>query len=256
MKTAMKPRNASARSPAPGDRSVSALSSRPAGQTDHLRAWMHAGLHDLPHDSTILALGCDEVFLAPQLTEYSSDVTVLDTPGGQLTQVARRFPEIAFLRHNPAHPLPFAHDTFDAIWCCEFLDRIFDPTAALAEMHRVLNPGGRLLVTVPDHGTLRTVLIALFKWEEHFAPTNPRIRHFTRGMLAKLARRAGFEHVRTKTGGSVRRIAGSLVPRSILLDARKGPAALLTPLPHGRGANHRELDLGDELAFASRVRSA
>jgi ubiquinone/menaquinone biosynthesis C-methylase UbiE len=216
---------------------------------------MHEGLHDLPHDSTILALGCDEVFLAPQLREYSFDVTVLDRSGGQVTQLARRFPDIAFLQHNPANPLPFAHDTFDAIWCCEFLDRIFDPSAALQEMHRVLAPGGRLLVTVPDHGTVRSVLIALFKWDEHFAPTNPRIRHFTRSMLVKLARRAGFEHVRTTTGGSVRPIAGSLVPRSILLEARKGPAARLTLAANGRRADDRELVLGDELAFASRVRA-
>ena len=35
--------------------------------------------------------------------------------------------------------------------------------------------GGRLLVTVPYHGRFKDVLIALFKWDEHFTPTNPHI---------------------------------------------------------------------------------
>ena len=217
---------------------------------------MHEGLHDLPHDSAVLALGCEEVFVAPQLTEYSSDVTVLDTSGGQLTALARRFPDVAFLRYDPVHPLPFAHDTFDAIWCCEYLDRVVDPLNALREMHRVLAPGGRLMVTVQDHGTVRNVLIALFKWEEHFSPTNPRIRHFTRGTLAKVARKAGFEQIDTARGGSVRRIAGSLVPRSLLLQARKGPGARAV-LAGSRGNTQTDdVELMEDLAFASRTRAA
>src|SRR3954469_364468 len=52
--------------------------------TDPFPTWMHEGLRELPHDCAILALDCDEVFLAPHLTEYSSNVTVLDTSGGQL----------------------------------------------------------------------------------------------------------------------------------------------------------------------------
>lgn len=238
----------------PAAATTPALPRLPARSTEHIRAWMHDGLQDLPHDSAILALGCEEVFLAPQLTEYSSDVTVLDTSGGQLTQLARRFPDIAFLQHTPGNPLPFAHDTFDAVWCCEFLDRVFDPLNALREMHRVLAPGGRLMVTVPDHGTVRNVLIALFKWDEHFSPTNPRIRHFTRRTLMKLARKAGFEDVTTVRGGSVRRIAGSLVPRSLLLQARKAPG--VRPALVAARDRRDDVELGEDLAFASRTRAA
>jgi SAM-dependent methyltransferase len=126
----------------------------------------------------------------------------------------------------------------------------------LREMHRVLAPGGRLLVTVPDHGAVRNVLIALFKWDEHFAPTNPRIRYFTKHTLAKLTRQAGFTGIHTATGGAVRRIAGEFVPRSLMLRARKGPAAQLVPdrmQPGNAGAN---LLLVEELAFAGRRRAA
>lgn len=216
---------------------------------------MHEGLHDLPHESAVLAIGSEQAFLTPQLAEYSNDVTVLDTSAAEIAQLARRFPEIAFLQHEPANPLPFAHDTFDAIWCCEFLDRVFDPIATLREMHRVLVPGGRLVVTVPDHGAVRNVLIALFHWDEHFAPSNPRIRHFTRHTLAKITGDAGFGEIHCATGGAVRRIAGGLVPRSLMLRARKGPG--VEPAPAGaRARADEESGLDEALAFASRVRGA
>lgn len=269
-KSSDSPRTAAAPSPvpragrnsAPAPSVVTALNAVAGGareavsHNEHLRDWMHEGLHDLPADSAILAVGCEETFLAPQLSRYSSDVTVLDSSADQMAQLARRFPEIAFLPHQPSNALPFAHDTFDAIWCCEFLDRVFNPAAALREMHRVLAPGGRLLITVPDHGAVRNVLIALFKWEDHFSPSNPRIRHFTRTSLATLVREAGFGEIATAKGGTVRRIAGELVPRSLLLRAKKGPGLQLSAAASRARAAKRDPQLGRDLAFAGRSRAA
>ncbi len=190
----------------------------------HLRAWMHTGLHDLRPGSTLLAIGCDEAFFAPQLAEYATEVTVLDTSAGQMAQLARRFPAIAFLRHNPSHALPFGAEMFNAIWCCEFLDRVFDPATALREMHRVLASGGRLMVTVPDHGggPLRPVCAPFFQSDEALVHERPRIRQFDRSDLVKLARQAGFADVHTATSGRGPRTGG---PRSLLLRASKVSAA-------------------------------
>jgi len=196
---------------------------------DGLRRLMHRGLRHLPHDSTVLAVGCDQAFLSPQLAEYAADVTVLDTSAAQIGMLAPRFPEVSFLQHQPTHPLPFPRDTFDAIWCCEFLDRIFNPVRTLEEIHRVLKPGGHLCLTVPDHGRVRNVLIALFRWEQHFAPGNPRIRHFNRTMLRRMAAATGFVGLSFETAGAVRRVTGSLVPRTLMLEARKP----IVPRPAG-----------------------
>lgn len=197
------------------------LTGRAAPSGDHHRQWVHEWLQGLRHDSTILAVGCEQAFLGPQLAQYSAAVTVLDTSAAQLAQLARRFSEISFLPHDPAHPLPFARDSFDAICGCEFLDRVFDPAVTLREMHRVLAPGGRLLLTVPDHGARRNVFAALFEWGRQMAPSNPRIRHFTRGMLVKLAREAGFTAIHTARSGGGPENGGGPAPRSWLLQARK-----------------------------------
>ena len=45
--------------------------------------------------------------------------------------------------------LPFAEGTFDRVICAEVLEHLPDDVAALAEIARVLRPGGTLAVTVP-----------------------------------------------------------------------------------------------------------
>jgi SAM-dependent methyltransferase len=47
------------------------------------------------------------------------------------------------------HVLPFPDASFDAVLCTEVLEHIPDPTETLREIHRVLKPGGRLLLTIP-----------------------------------------------------------------------------------------------------------
>ena len=64
---------------------------------------------------------------------------VLDvTPGPDVTIVAD-------LQHCPH----VSDNTYDVIVCTQVLEHVPNPFAAVAELHRVLKPGGRLLVTVP-----------------------------------------------------------------------------------------------------------
>lgn len=55
-----------------------------------------------------------------------------------------------------AHDIPFADDAFDNILCTELLEHTHSPHVVVDEMHRVLKPGGKLILTTrfiyPLHG--------------------------------------------------------------------------------------------------------
>lgn len=234
--------------PLPGADGSRSRPPRTQGDTSgHLRQWMDEGLRGMPRGSSILGLGCEQAFLSAQLTDYAQDVAILDTSAGEIAQIARRFPEVVFQQYTLSRPLPFAHDTFDAIWCCEFLDRVFDPVGTLREMHRVLSPGGRLLVTVPDHGPVRHLLRTLLKVEEPGATAIPRIRHFTKSTLATLAGEAGWAEIHVSAGGAPH----AVVARSLFLTAIKGPGVQVLPVAP-RWAELPEGSLWGELALVGR----
>jgi SAM-dependent methyltransferase len=52
-----------------------------------------------------------------------------------------------------AHALPFEAATFDGAWADRVFQHLADPVAALAEMARVVKPGGRIVVADPDYAT-------------------------------------------------------------------------------------------------------
>ena len=76
-------------------------------------------------------------------------------------------PQVGFLRAD-AQRLPFRDATFDAVVSFAMLQLIPEPSAALAEMARVLRPGGRVVVMVPTAGRSAAVMRLLPAGGAHF----------------------------------------------------------------------------------------
>jgi SAM-dependent methyltransferase len=49
----------------------------------------------------------------------------------------------------PADRIPVEAETFNGVLCTEVLEHVPDPAAVMREFHRILVPGGRVLITVP-----------------------------------------------------------------------------------------------------------
>jgi SAM-dependent methyltransferase len=86
--------------------------------------------------------------------------------------------------YSPLHIIPVADDHFDAILCIAVLEHVDNPAEVMAEMFRVLKPGGHLILEVP------------FLQPEHKVPTD--FQRYTRDGLELLVRTHGFRVVRTK----------------------------------------------------------
>jgi ubiquinone/menaquinone biosynthesis C-methylase UbiE len=97
----------------------------------------------------ILDAGCGAGALLAALRERGAIVTGLDRSAGMLELARRRLGDDADLRvAELGSPLPFPDGTFDDVTASLVLHYLEDWGLALAEMRRVLKPGGRLLVSV------------------------------------------------------------------------------------------------------------
>jgi ubiquinone/menaquinone biosynthesis C-methylase UbiE len=82
--------------------------------------------------------------------------------------------------------LPYADDSFRAAVSCDVLEHVPDDYAGLREMHRVLQPGGVLILTVPAHR---------FLWSEHDEAL-AHLRRYSARELRRLLQEVGFEVVK------------------------------------------------------------
>lgn len=117
----------------------------------------------------VLDLGCGAGRHAFECYRRGAHVVALDRNGAEIREVAGWFAAMAeageagpkaaggsaVALEGDAHALPFADDSFDVVIVSEVLEHIHDDKGVLAELVRVLRPGGRLAATVPRYGPER-----------------------------------------------------------------------------------------------------
>jgi len=100
---------------------------------------------------TVLDAGCGEGHLLERLQTllphaHLQGADALAVPLAQAHLRAKR----ATLVESPLETLPFVSETFDAVVCTEVIEHVVEPARVLAELWRVLKPGGTLIVTFPN----------------------------------------------------------------------------------------------------------
>lgn len=91
------------------------------------------------------------------LAKTGAEVIALDFSQGMVDEGRRRHPDLQFVQGD-AEKLPFGDAEFDAVTISFGLRNVQHPQVALAEMHRVLKPGGRVVIcefSRPPLGVLR-----------------------------------------------------------------------------------------------------
>ena len=108
---------------------------------------------------------------------------------------------------------PYADASFDTVLCCELIEHLFsDPMHTMSEINRVLKPGGHLVITTPNLGSLRAIAGILQGYHPSFFPAyiRPREegeeaearhnREYVPMEIQHLLTDSGFEVVRLETG--------------------------------------------------------
>jgi arsenite methyltransferase len=165
----------------------------------------------------IVDIGAGPGFLAAELAAEGARVVAVD-PSASMRELARARGDFA-IEDGSAEALPLPDGSVDAAVATQVLEYVPDVSGALAEIRRVLRPGGRVLLLDTDWDSVvwhsgdadrtRAVLAA---WEEHLAdPYLPRT-------LGGALRQAGFTEVTPSvwplfnTGADRATFSASLVP--------------------------------------------
>ncbi|WP_433433507.1 class I SAM-dependent methyltransferase [Nonomuraea sp. CA-141351] len=129
----------------------------------------------------ILDAGCGSGPLFAELRDRGAIMTGIDASAGMLEMARRRLGADADLRvADLADPLPFPDDTFDDVMASLVLHYLEDWAPTLAELRRVLRPGGRLLVSV-EHPFSITLWQHMAGKKPKYFETRIRIDEWTMG---------------------------------------------------------------------------
>ncbi len=110
-------------------------------------------------------------------------------------------------------PFPYPDESFDTVLCCELIEHLVeDPMHMMSEINRILKPGGHLVLTTPNIGSLRSISGILLGYHPAFFPAyiRPRKageeaearhnREYVPMEVQHLLTDSGFAMVRLETG--------------------------------------------------------
>jgi SAM-dependent methyltransferase len=131
-------------------------------------AWEH-----IPAGGRHLDFGCGRgAFLGRLVGKTLARAVGVDVCREAIEAARKEYPHIEFIHQTDTPRLPLADGTFDSATALEVLEHLAQPEDTLREIHRLLRPGGILVVSVPrrhvfsflDYGNYKFLFPRLHRW--------------------------------------------------------------------------------------------
>jgi ubiquinone/menaquinone biosynthesis C-methylase UbiE len=149
------------------------------------RAHVHSG-------DRVLDLGCGQGDVTAVLAEAGAHPVGVEIAEAAVSRARRRHPQLRFELAPIDGPLPFDDNTFDAVWASEVIEHVADTARWLSEVRRVVVPGGRVLITTPNHGRPALLLYGVERYSE---PLGDHLHLYSAGSLRTLLEEFDFRHI-------------------------------------------------------------
>lgn len=161
----------------------------------------------------VLDLGCRSGALTRHFLD-GNDVVGLDVDAAALAKAEAL--GITPVKANVEEPLPFEDASFDAVVAGELFEHLQFPDALVAEICRVLRPGGALVGSVPNAYRIKSRLLFLAGRPPEDDPTH--LRMFSPDAMHSLLEGLG-EVTLHYVGGRFRRLHPRLFARDLVFSA-------------------------------------
>ncbi|HET9887096.1 MAG TPA: class I SAM-dependent methyltransferase, partial [bacterium] len=144
-----------------------------------------AALARVPQGSAVLDIGCRDGGLRQFLPRNLRYQGIEITPEFESPEIMIR---------NISEGIPFPAATFSAAFCIEVLEHVLDPFSVVREIHRVLQPDGILLISVPNPYHWKEIFWNLFRIPDR----QGHLHGWTRQTMERFGSMAGFRLEETR----------------------------------------------------------
>lgn len=135
---------------------------------------------------TVLDVGCWTGQLEKLASKSAKKMVGIDPNPEAIAFAKKKLPDVKFVVAK-ANKLPFSNSYFDTVFLMDVLEHVTKGTEeeVLRQIHRVLKPGGALIISTPNKHLLSILLDPAYFLIGH--------RHYSMKEISKMLTKAGFK---------------------------------------------------------------